>query len=75
MRVEADRLVREPTQSAVKMVREELRIDLQAALQQTREKREIFDSRPIPVRFNGHPSPVVLHVRPSMERDETDSRS
>lgn len=60
----------EPTQSAVKMVREELRIELQAALQQVRERREIFDSRPVPVKFNGHPTPVVLHVRPSMERDE-----
>ena len=60
----------EPTDSAVKMVREELRIELQVALQQAREKREIFDSRPIPVRFNGHPCPVILHVRPSLERDE-----
>jgi two-component system CheB/CheR fusion protein len=60
----------EPTQSAVKMVREELRLELQAALQHMQEKREIFDSRPVPVRFNGHPCPVVLHVRPSMERDQ-----
>lgn len=60
----------EPTQSAVKMVREEIRIELQAALQKLREKAGIFDSRPIPVRFNGHPSPVVLHVRSSMEPSE-----
>jgi two-component system CheB/CheR fusion protein len=60
----------EPTQSAVKMVREELRIELQAALHHAREKKEIFDSKPIPVQFNGHPSPVVLHVRPSRESDE-----
>jgi two-component system CheB/CheR fusion protein len=60
----------EPTQSAVKMVREELRIELQAALQQARERKEIFDSRPVLVRFNGHPSPIVLHVRPSVGRDE-----
>lgn len=60
----------ELTASALKMVREELRIELQAALQHARDKKKIFDSRPIPVRFNGHPTPVVLHVRPSMERDE-----
>lgn len=60
----------EPTQSAVKMVREELRIELQAALQQAREKRHIVDSRAVPVRFNGHPSPVVLHVRPWMDPEE-----
>lgn len=60
----------EPTHSAVKMVREELRIELQAALQHVREKREIYDSSPILVHVNGHASPVVLHVRPSPERDE-----
>jgi two-component system CheB/CheR fusion protein len=60
----------EPTQSALKMVREELRIELQAALHRAREKKEIFDSKPIPVRFNGHPCPVILHVRPSLESDE-----
>ncbi len=59
----------EPTQSAVKMVREELRIELQGALQHVREKGESFDSRPIPVRFNGHSSPVVLHVRASIHQE------
>lgn len=51
------------TSSAVKLVREELRIELQALLQQARNKGEPFDSRPIPVRFNGHPVPVVMLVR------------
>lgn len=60
----------EPTQSALRMVREELRIELRAALQHVRRKKQIFDSRPIPVRFNGHLSPVVLHVRPSLEAEE-----
>jgi two-component system CheB/CheR fusion protein len=60
----------EPTQSAVKMVREELRVELQAALHHAREKKETFDSKPVPVQFNGHPCPVILHVRPSLERDE-----
>jgi two-component system, chemotaxis family, CheB/CheR fusion protein len=60
----------EPTQSALKMVREELRVELQTALHHAREKKETFDSKPIPVKFNGHPHPVVLHVRPSLEYDE-----
>jgi two-component system CheB/CheR fusion protein len=60
----------EPTQSAVKMVREELRIELQAALHQARERKVTFDSKPVPVQFNGHPIPVVMRVRPSQERDE-----
>lgn len=58
----------EPTQSAVKMVREELRIELQAALQRVRDKGKSYDSRPIPVRFNGHSSPVVLHVHAAEQR-------
>jgi two-component system, chemotaxis family, CheB/CheR fusion protein len=60
----------EPTHSALKMVREELRIELQAALQEVRQSKKNFDSKPIPVRFNGHPCPVVLHVRPSQEAAE-----
>lgn len=60
----------EPTASAVKLVREELRIELQALLHQAREKKQLLDSRPIPVRFNGTPTPVALHVRPSLEQDE-----
>jgi two-component system CheB/CheR fusion protein len=60
----------EPTNSAVQMVRDELRIELQSGLQHVREKQQIFDSRPIPVRFNGHPCPVVLHLRPSLGPEE-----
>jgi two-component system CheB/CheR fusion protein len=57
----------EPTASVLKLAREELRIDLQAALQWARDKRTAFDSKPIPVRFNGNARPVVMHVRPSLE--------
>ncbi len=61
----------EPTASLVKLVREELRIELQASLQAARETKAPCDSKPIPVRFNGHARPVVIHVRPAMdpERD------
>lgn len=57
----------EPTQSVVRLVREELRIELQAALHAIREGKKSHDSRPIPVRFNGHPCPVVMHVRPALD--------
>ncbi len=60
----------EVTSSIFKLVREDLRIELQAALQTAREKRLFFDSRPIPVRFNGHAKPVIFHVRPSPDRDQ-----
>ncbi|HUB78386.1 MAG TPA: CheR family methyltransferase [Bryobacteraceae bacterium] len=57
----------EPTASVLKLVRPELRIELQASLQTARESRKAFDSSPIPVQFNGHARSVVLHVRPSLE--------
>ena len=59
----------EPTSSAVKLVRPELRIELQASLQSARDKKEAFDSGPIPVHFDGVPRPVVLHVRPALEAE------
>lgn len=58
------------TSSVVKLVREELRIELRSILQQARDKREPLDSRPIPVRFNGHPVLVTMHVRPAREMEQ-----
>ncbi len=57
----------EPTASVLKLVRPELRIELQASLQTARERKIAFDSRAIPVRFNGKARPVVLHIRPALE--------
>ena len=65
----------EPTASIFKLVREELRIELQASLQTCRENREVWDSKPIPVRFNGHSRPVVMHVRRPSSRRAMDSPS
>src|SRR5262249_661206 len=56
----------EPTTDALKLVREELRIELQASLKSARENKAPFDSKPIPVQFNGHARPVVMHLRPSL---------
>jgi two-component system CheB/CheR fusion protein len=60
------------TSNAARLVREELRIELQALLQQARSSKEPVDSRPISVRFNGHPIPVVMHLRPSLEKEHED---
>lgn len=57
----------EPTTSIVKIVREDLRIELRALLRAAREEQKPKRSKPIPVRFNGDTCPVVLHVRPSQE--------
>jgi two-component system CheB/CheR fusion protein len=59
----------EPTANVLKVVRPELRIDLQASLQAARESKQAVDSKPVPVRFNGHPRPVVLHVRTAKETE------
>jgi two-component system CheB/CheR fusion protein len=58
------------TSSIVKLVREELRIELRSLLQHARGKREPVDSRAVPVRFNGHPIPVVIHVRPAQDAEK-----
>jgi two-component system CheB/CheR fusion protein len=59
----------EPTANVLKVVRQELRIELQASLQRARETKQAVESKPIPVRFNGHPRPVVLHVRSATETE------
>ncbi|HEY3740547.1 MAG TPA: chemotaxis protein CheB [Bryobacteraceae bacterium] len=50
-----------------RLVREELRLDLQAALQIAREKKHVSDSKPVAMRFNGSFHPVVMHVRPALD--------
>ena len=60
----------EVTSSVLKLVRQELRIELLSMLQSTRERKEPLDSRPIPVRFNGHARSVVMHVRPASDPEQ-----
>ncbi len=55
----------ELTSNAIKLVRQELRIELRAALHFVREKHEPIATKPIHVRFNGDSGTVVLHVRPA----------
>ena len=55
----------ELTSNAIKLVRQELRIELLAALHFVREKCEPISTKPIHVRFNGESGSVVLHVRPA----------
>jgi two-component system CheB/CheR fusion protein len=57
----------EPTSNVFRLIRDELRADLQVILRQVREHGKPVDSKPIGVRFNGHPIPVVMHVRPSSD--------
>ena len=59
----------EPTENVLKLVRQELRIELQASLKEARDKKQKFDSKPIPVHFNGDPHPVVIRIRPALEAE------
>lgn len=60
----------ELTASVVTLVREELRADLYALLQSARGTRLAQSSEPIPVRFNGTPRLVIMHVRPSLQAED-----
>lgn len=60
----------EITSSAFKLVREELRLELRAALHTAREHHEPRRSPPVPVSFDGQFRDVALHVRPSLEPEQ-----
>jgi len=54
---------------AAEIVRPELRLEVRAALHRAFEQNEASVSLPIPVRFNGAPKAVVVHVRPTRHED------
>jgi two-component system, chemotaxis family, CheB/CheR fusion protein len=60
----------EVTANVYKLVREELRIELQAALHASREAQGPVTSRPVQVRFDGETRPVLLQVYPSMDPEQ-----
>ena len=55
------------TSNVFKLVREELQIELRAALHAARRKGRAMRSPSIAVRFNEEIAMVILHVRPAME--------
>jgi two-component system, chemotaxis family, CheB/CheR fusion protein len=59
------------TNNVFKLVREELRMELRAALQLARERQATTRSRPVPVRIDGENGRVVLRVSPA-GADQTD---
>lgn len=52
-----------------RLAREELRLELRAALQRAAESGRDARTKPIPVRFGEEPKRVVIHVRPSKGED------
>ena len=55
------------TTSVTKLVRQELALELMAALNTVAREKRPTRSNPVPVRFNGDSRAVVLHVRPAVE--------
>ncbi|MAT16516.1 MAG: hypothetical protein CMJ46_14745, partial [Planctomyces sp.] len=60
----------EPTVNILKLARNELQIELRAALHAARSQEVPIDSKPIRVQLNGAPCMIVLHVRPSLEKNQ-----
>jgi two-component system, chemotaxis family, CheB/CheR fusion protein len=52
------------TTDLLKLVRPELQLELRTALFRVFEKDQALLTRPIPVRFNGHPHQVILSIKP-----------
>lgn len=59
----------EPSASVFKLAREELRVDLRAAVHAAGERGEAVRSDPIDLELDGKPRRVVLHVRPSRDQE------
>ena len=62
----------EPTFSVFKLVREELRLELRAALVASEKERRPIRSQPIRIHLDGEPRHVVMHVRPAEVQEEQD---
>ena len=56
--------------NVVDLVRPELRFELRSALHRVFETSQPWLSLPIPVRFNGSPHRVLMHVKPADEHDD-----
>ena len=52
------------TTDLLKLVRPELQLELRTALFRVFEKDQALLTRPVAVRFNGHPHPVILSIKP-----------
>jgi two-component system, chemotaxis family, CheB/CheR fusion protein len=61
--------------NVVDLVRPELRFELRSALHRVFETSQPWLSLPIPVRFNGSPHRVLMHVKPADDHDDHGSGS
>lgn len=61
--------------NVVDLVRPELRFELRSALHRAFETSKPWLSLPIPVRFNGAPHRVLMHVKPADDREGDEDRA
>ncbi len=59
-----------PTTNVFRIVRDELRVELRAAVSVARAQRKAVRTKPLAVRFNGGSCPVVLDVRPALDPEQ-----
>lgn len=60
----------EPTSNVFKLLRDELRLDLRAALVAADKESQAVRSKPIAVRLEGEQRNVIMHVRPAESRED-----
>lgn len=58
------------TSNIYKLVRDELRVELRAALQDARATKQIVHSKAVAVQFNGDRRHVVMHVQPPPDQTQ-----
>ena len=61
--------------NVIDLVRPELRFELRSALHRVFESSQPWLSLPIPVRFNGNPHRVLMHVKPADTDDDDEVRA
>jgi two-component system CheB/CheR fusion protein len=57
----------QPTNDLFKVVREEFRMELRTAMHGVRERRDVWQSRPITITLDGGPHSIVLRASPASE--------
>ncbi len=61
----------EPTQDVLKLIRQELRLELRTALYQAAQKGVNVEVKNLTVQTNGHSELINLHIRPVLRPDDT----
>jgi two-component system CheB/CheR fusion protein len=61
----------EPTQNLLKLIRQELRLDVRSALYQAMQRQSAVEARGLKVTIDEHPEVLNIHVRPVLRAGDT----